>query len=171
MSATAVALISGGLDSLLAVRIVQLHGCEVLGLHVRMPFYSHTARVFRGAAALGIPVTAREIRDDYVELLREPKHGFGRGANPCLDCRAYMYRMAKALMAEIGGDFVVTGEVLGQRPFSQRRRDLMLIAHMAGLEESVLRPLSAKRLPPTKVERQGIVDRDKLFEYPFTAEL
>lgn len=162
MTKIAVALISGGLDSLLAARIVQSQGFEVVGLHVRLPVYPHTSRAFRGAAALGIPMAARTIRDDYVGLLTRPQHGFGRGANPCLDCRAYMLRMAKELMEEIGAAFVVTGEVLGQRPFSQRRRDLLIVAHMAGLQDRVLRPLSAKCLPPTLMERQGLVDRSKL---------
>lgn len=164
MTKIAVALISGGLDSLLAARIVQSQGFEVVGLHVRLPVYPHTARAFRGAAALGIPMAARTIRDDYIQLLRAPTHGFGRGANPCLDCRAYMLRMAKDLMEEIGAAFVISGEVLGQRPFAQRRRDLLIIAHMAGLQDRVLRPLSAKRLPPTLMERQGLVDRSKLYD-------
>lgn len=164
MSKTAVALISGGLDSLLAARIVQSQGFEVVGLHVRLPVYPHTARAFRGAATLGISLAARSIRDDYLDLLRTPKHGFGRAANPCLDCRAYMFRLAKELMEEVDAAFLVTGEVLGQRPFSQRRRDLLIIAHMAGLQDRVLRPLSAKRLPPTVMERQGLVDRSRLYD-------
>lgn len=164
MTTIAVALISGGLDSLLAARIVQSQGFKVVGLHVRLPVYPHTARAFRGAAALGIPMAARTIRDDYFQLLRAPTHGFGRGANPCLDCRAYMFRMAKELMEEIGAAFVISGEVLGQRSFSQRRRDLLIVAHMAGMQDRVLRPLSAKRLPPTVMERQGLVDRSKLYD-------
>ncbi|NMC20021.1 MAG: hypothetical protein GYA33_06320 [Thermogutta sp.] len=164
MTTTAVALISGGLDGLLAARIVQSQGIEVVGLHVRIPVYPHTARAFRGAAALGIPLAARAIRDDYIDLLRAPKQGFGRGANPCLDCRAYMLRLAKELMEEIGAAFLITGEVLGQRPFAQRRRDLLIVAHMAGLQDRVLRPLSAKRLPPTVMEQQGLVDRSRLYD-------
>ncbi|GAB4139832.1 MAG: hypothetical protein Kow0040_28110 [Thermogutta sp.] len=164
MSTTAVALISGGLDSFLATRIIQSQGFDVVGLHVRIPVYPHTARAFRGAAAMGIPLAARTVRDDYLDLLRAPKHGFGRGANPCLDCRAYMFRLARELMEEIGAVFLVTGEVLGQRPFSQRRRDLLIVAHLAGLQDRVLRPLSAKRLPPTVMEREGLVDRSRLYD-------
>ncbi len=164
MKTTAVALISGGLDSLLAARIVQSHGFEVVGLHVRLPVYPHSARAFRGAAMLGISMAARTIGDDYIDVIRAPQHGFGRAANPCLDCRAYMFRSAKAFMEEIGAAFLVTGEVLGQRPFSQRRRDLMIVAHMAGLQDRVLRPLSAKRLPPTAMERRGLVDRSRLYD-------
>lgn len=164
MKTTAVALISGGLDSLLAARIIQSQGFEVVGFHVRLPVYPHTARAFRGAAVLGISMAARTIGDDYIDVIRAPKHGFGRAANPCLDCRAYMFRLAKAFMEEIDAHFLVTGEVLGQRPFSQRRRDLMIIAHMAGLQDRVLRPLSAKRLPPTVMERQGLVDRSRLYD-------
>lgn len=165
MKKLAIVMLSGGLDSSLAARIIQLQGFEVIGLNVRMPFYNNIRSAIRAARDLGISLVLREVGEDYLQILRYPKHGYGRGANPCLDCRAYMLRMAADLMREVGGMFIATGEVVGQRPMSQKRRDLSIIAHEAGLQGLVLRPLSAKHLPPTIPEQEGWIDREKLYDF------
>ncbi|MEE8575040.1 MAG: hypothetical protein V3T30_06465, partial [Thermodesulfobacteriota bacterium] len=121
----------------------------------------------KGAAAgvakeFGIPVKVVNKGLDYVEIVRNPRHGYGKGINPCVDCRLYMFRAAKEYMAEIGASFVVTGEVLGQRPMSQRRDNFSLIEEESGLKGLILRPLCAKNLEPTIPELEGIVDREKL---------
>lgn len=165
MKKLAIVLISGGLDSALAARILQLQGFEVIGLTVRLPFHKCEAAALQVACALEIPLAFREVGEDFMEVLRYPKHGYGRGANPCLDCRAYMLRMAKRLMEEQDGMLVATGEVLGQRPMSQKRRDLGITAHESGLQGRLLRPLSAKRLPPTIPELEGHIDRERLYDF------
>ncbi len=157
----AVGLISGGLDSMLAVRLVQELGVEVLGLHLRMPTACCT-RMDEVAARLGIPLEVRPMGDDYLRLLRRPRFGYGRNLNPCVDCRIFMFRMARDYMEEVAARFLCTGEVLGQRPMSQMRRALATIERQAGLEGRVLRPLSARHLPPTEPERRGWVDRSRL---------
>ncbi len=163
----AVALISGGLDSVLAAKIVGDQGFEVLGLYCTTTFSksygreedTHAARV---AKEIGIELRVLDLGQAYTDLIRNPKHGYGKNVNPCIDCKIFMLRKAKAVMNEIGASFIVTGEVLGQRPMSQRRDTLYVIERDSGLKGIVLRPLSAKLLPPTKAEQEGIVDRDKL---------
>lgn len=159
----AVALFSGGTDSLLAVRILQREGFDVAALHVRAPFECCHSEAAAGAAALGVPLSVVGVGDDYFDLLRKPAYGYGRGANPCVDCRIYMARTARRFMEDIGASLVVTGEVLGQRPMSQKRRDLARIERDAGLKRRLLRPLSARLLPPTIAEREGLIDRSRLY--------
>ncbi|MGQ9504411.1 MAG: hypothetical protein ACUVQG_06055 [Thermogutta sp.] len=161
----AIVMMSGGLDSSLAARILQLHGFEVIGFNVRFPFHRKVPMVLRAARDLEISLVLREVGEDFLQILRYPKHGYGRGANPCIDCRAYMLRMAGDLLRELGAMLVATGEVVGQRPMSQKRRDLGIIAHEAGLQGLILRPLSAKHLPPTIPEQEGWVDRDRLYDF------
>jgi hypothetical protein len=161
----AIALFSGGLDSLLAVRVLQQQQFEVEALHVRTPFACCRASAAQAAAALRIRLTVCEVGDDYLDLLRRPAHGYGRGMNPCVDCRIYMGRMAARLMRDRGACAVVTGEVLGQRPMSQKRVALGLVERGSGLEGRLLRPLSAQLLPPTLPECQGLVDRRRLFAF------
>lgn len=165
MKKLAVVLLSGGLDSTLAARILQLQGFEVIGLTVRLPFHRCESAALQAACELQIPLAMREVGEDYMEVLRYPRHGYGKGANPCLDCRTYMLRMARQLMEELDGMLVATGEVLGQRPMSQKRPHLGITAHESGLQDRLLRPLSAKCLPPTWPEREGYVDREKLYAF------
>jgi tRNA U34 2-thiouridine synthase MnmA/TrmU len=169
MKRKAIALFSGGLDSTLAIRLMQVQGIEVHALHFTSPFFGvspesdsgkYDAR--RGAAQIGAPLTIYTLGEDYLEMLRNPKHGYGKAVNPCIDCHAYFLRKAGELMASIGADFVITGEVLGQRPMSQRRDALRVVEQECGLEGLLLRPLSASLLPPTIPELKGWVDRDKL---------
>jgi len=172
-----VGLISGGLDSALAVKVLQEAGVEVRAIHFFTGFCvtGHHSRVGRKdkpvandalqvAAELGVPVELRDISAEYMDIVLHPRYGYGSNMNPCIDCRIFMLRKAKDYMEEIRGDFVFTGEVLGQRPMSQMKPTLRLIEKNSGLEGKLLRPLSAKLLPPTEVEKQGLVDREKLLD-------
>lgn len=164
-SRKAVALFSGGLDSMLAVRVLQQQGFEVEALNVRTIFQCCKAPAARAAAQLGVRLTVLGVGDDYLDLLRNPRHGYGKGCNPCVDCRAYMGRLAGRLMEESGACVVISGEVVGQRPNSQKRQQLGVVARDAGLEGRLLRPLSAKLLPPTIPEIEGLVDRRSLYGF------
>ena len=164
----AVALFSGSLDSMLAVRIVEEQGFVVHALHVRTLSDCGRGQAEQVAASLGIALTILPVGDDYLDLVRRPRFGYGRGMNPCIDCRIYMCRMAKRLMGELGAEMVVSGEVLGQRPMSQKRPDLLAIAKHSGLADRLLRPLSAQLLPPTLPESQGLVDRARLYRFTGT---
>jgi len=161
----AVALLSGGLDSLLAARIVQQQGFEVDALNIRTVFECSEVRAALAAAELGVRLTVLSVADDYLDVIREPSYGYGKAVNPCVDCRIYMCKMAKTFMEEVDACVVVTGEVLGQRPMSQRRWQVEVIERKSGLEGRLLRPLSAKLLPPTIPEREGLIDRDRLYEF------
>ncbi|MBN2291584.1 MAG: hypothetical protein JXM70_04110, partial [Pirellulales bacterium] len=161
----AVSLFSGGLDSTLAVCILKEQGLEVHGLWVRTMFESGNPQVEELAQSLGIDLTVRSLDDDYIELLKHPPHGYGSAVNPCIDCRIYMMKMAKKLMEELGASFVASGEVVGQRPMSQKRADFDIIEKSSGLVGRLLRPLSAKLVEPTIPEKEGLVDRKKLFAF------
>jgi tRNA-uridine 2-sulfurtransferase len=163
----AVALISGGLDSILAAKIVMEQGFDIIGLYCTSPFSksygreqeTHAARVSK---AIGIELQIFDMGQEYIELVRSPAHGYGKNVNPCIDCKIFMLKKARAVMEELNSPFVVTGEVLGQRPMSQRRDTFHVIERDADMRGMVLRPLSAKLLPPTQGELNGTVDREKL---------
>lgn len=161
----AIALLSGGLDSILAIRILQLQGVQIEALNFRTQFACCRETAARAARLLEVPLTVLAAEDDYLDVVRRPKFGYGRGANPCVDCRIYMFQRARAHMEATGADLVVSGEVLGQRPMSQKRRDLLVIERHSGLDGRLLRPLSAKRLPPTVAEESGAIDRDRLYDF------
>ena len=165
MSERAVVLLSGGLDSMLAIRILQEQGLEVEALNFQTMFTCCKDTAAQTARELGVRLTIIGQEDDYVELIRSPQYGYGKGANPCVDCRIYMFRRAKKFMEEIGACVVASGEVLGQRPKSQKRRDLGIISEESGLADLLLRPLSALLLPPTLPERSGKIDREKLYGF------
>jgi len=162
----AVGLLSGGLDSTLAVKLLVDQGVEVIAYNLRTPFCTCERKGGCGASAaaarLGVEIVTEFAGDEYVELVKNPRYGRGRGMNPCLDCRIFILRRAKALMEKKGAAFCFTGEVLGQRPMSQHRRALALIEREAGLEGKILRPLSAHLFKPTEAENEGLVDRSKL---------
>jgi len=165
----ALALLSGGLDSTLAVKVMLEQGIEVEALNFTSPFCTCTGKnagckseAVRVAEEFGIPIKVMHKGPDYLEIVRKPKHGYGKGMNPCVDCRIFLLKKAKEYMAEAGADFVITGEVLGQRPMSQRRDTLRIIERESGLEGLLLRPLSAKHFEPTIPEREGWVDRERL---------
>lgn len=163
-----VALLSGGLDSTLAVKMMKDMGVEVKALAIKTPFCDFDCgkgcgfRVKEVADALGVELKTVYIGEEYIEMLKRPKYGYGSGMNPCIDCRAMMYKLAKEYMEECGADFIVTGEVLNQRPMSQNMRALRIIEREGNLEGKVLRPLSAKHLKPTEPEVKGLIRRDML---------
>jgi tRNA U34 2-thiouridine synthase MnmA/TrmU len=166
----AVALLSGGLDSTLAARVVMEQGVGLEALNFITVFCTctnHGATCLASQKAvetLGIPLKVLNVSEEYLRVVKHPKHGYGRNMNPCIDCRIFMLKKAKARMEESGASFIVTGEVLGQRPMSQRRDAMRLIEKEAGLEGFILRPLSANVLPVTVPEKEGWVDREKLLK-------
>lgn len=161
----AVVMISGGLDSTLAARILLEQGIELCGLYLSAPWgCCDKTKAMKVAQQLGIDFMVVKMTKEYIGVIRDPKYGYGSAMNPCVDCRIYMFEKAKELMGEIGASFLVTGEVLGQRPMSQMRGSLQLIEERAGLARRVVRPLSAKLLPATIPEENGWVDRQKLYD-------
>jgi tRNA U34 2-thiouridine synthase MnmA/TrmU len=169
MQRKALALLSGGLDSTLAVKVMLDQGIAVEALNFTSPFCTCTGKnagckseAVRVAQEFAIPIKVMNKGVEYLEIVRNPRHGYGKGMNPCIDCRIFLLRKAREYMAECGADFVITGEVLGQRPMSQRRDTLRVIERESGLEGLLLRPLSAKHFAPTIPEQEGWVDRDLL---------
>ena len=175
----AIGLISGGLDSALAVAVVRRLGVDVLGLHVAIGYSAATMRreiagdkaadiaaeeSARMSAAFGVGVRILDCTVEYFDVLLHPRHGYGANANPCIDCHLFMIRKAKEIMDREGAHFVFTGEVLGQRPMSQNYRALELIDAECGLGGLLVRPLSAKLLPETAPERNGWLPRDGLLD-------
>ncbi|MGQ9679089.1 MAG: hypothetical protein ACUVUD_07420 [bacterium] len=163
----AVCLLSGGLDSILACRLILEQGVQVFGLNFVSPFCTCTSKGCRhearkAAESLGIPLKVVAKGEEYIRLIKNPRHGYGSAMNPCLDCRIFTFVRAREYMEEIGARFVFTGEVLGERPMSQHLQALKLIERESGLEGLVLRPLSARLLEPTIAEKEGLVDREKL---------
>lgn len=158
-------LLSGGLDSMLAVRVLQQQDIEVEALNFKTIFTCCQDQAGQAARRLGVPLTVVSQEDDYLELIKKPRFGYGKGANPCVDCRIYMFERAEKYMRQVGADFLASGEIVGQRPMSQKRRDLDVISHHSGCNDLLLRPLSALRLPPTLPEREGWVDRDQLYGF------
>jgi len=167
----AIALLSGGLDSTLAAKIVMEQGIELEALNFLTVFCTCTNRgetclaSQKAVNALGIPLKVFNVSDEYLNVVKHPKHGYGSNMNPCIDCRIFMLKKAKVYMEEAGASFIVTGEVLGQRPMSQRRDAMRLIEKEAGLEGYILRPLSAKFLPVTIPEKEGWINRETLPEF------
>ncbi|MBM3255393.1 MAG: tRNA 4-thiouridine(8) synthase ThiI [Candidatus Omnitrophica bacterium] len=168
----ALALISGGLDSLLAARLIEEQGVRVIPINFLIPF-CHNKKAASGvnsgldriADSLGQGLKRIDISSEFIGLLEKPRYGFGSNMNPCIDCKILMLTKAKELMGELGASFVVTGEVLGQRPMSQHKQALGLIEKKSGLEGLLLRPLSAKLLLETLPEKEGWVNREKLLNF------
>ena len=163
----AIALLSGGLDSTLALKLILDLGFEVICLNLKTPFCTCDGKEgvcysSKYADEFGIKLIRIFGGEDYVEMVKNPKHGYGRNLNPCIDCRIYLFRKAKEIMEKEGADFIFTGEVLGERPMSQRLDAMRLIEKESGLQGRVLRPLSAKLLTPTLPEKEGLIDRSKL---------
>ena len=154
-------LLSGGLDSMLAVCVLRAQGLHVEAVVFESPFFSSRA-ARKAAGALGVGLHVLDFTADIVELIQHPPHGFGGAMNPCIDCHARMLNRAGALMTELGFDFLATGEVLNQRPMSQNRRSLQIVSADCGYADRLVRPLSAQLLDPTEPERRGIVDRSRL---------
>jgi tRNA-specific 2-thiouridylase len=176
----AVALISGGLDSMLAAKTVMEQGIHVEGINFFTGFcvegHTHAIREkdrakpkrnnsLWVAEQLGIKLHIIDVIEEYKNVLINPKHGYGAHLNPCLDCKIFMVNKAKQWIAENGFDFIITGEVIGQRPMSQRKDTMPVVARESGADDLLLRPLCAKNLAPTLPEREGWVDREKLHDF------
>ncbi len=176
----AVALISGGLDSMLAARVVQQQGVHVEGINFFTGFcvegHTHAIRkkdrtkpkrnnALWVAEQLGIRLHIIDIIDEYKDVVLNPKHGYGANLNPCLDCKIFMVGKAREWIAQNHFDFIVTGEVIGQRPMSQRKDTMPVVARESGANDRLLRPLCAKNLPSTLPEREGWVQRDQLYDF------
>jgi len=159
----ALGLMSGGLDSSLAALVLKRQGVDVTGIAFVTPFFgADRARI--AAEKIGMPLIVRDIGDIHLEMLKNPRYGYGRNLNPCIDCHAMMFRLAGEVMVAEGFDFLFSGEVLGQRPMSQNGTALRTVAKHSGVPDRILRPLSAKMLPITKMEEDGLVDRDRLLD-------
>ncbi len=176
----ALALISGGLDSLLAAKVVQAQGVHVEGINFFTGFcvegHTHAIRkkdrdrqkrnnALWVAEQLGIKLHIVDIVEEYKDVVFNPRYGYGANLNPCLDCKVFMVRKAREWIERKGFDFVITGEVVGQRPKSQRKDTMPIIQHDSGIEDRLLRPLSAQNLPATLPEREGWVQRDRLYGF------
>ncbi len=160
----AIALFSGGLDSILAVKVIEEQNLKVKCLHFVSPFFGKAHLQKKWEKIYKLDISCVDISDDFVRLLQErPEHGFGKMLNPCVDCKILLMRHAKQHMEKYGAQFIISGEVLGQRPMSQRRETLNIIRRESGLQELLLRPLSAKLFKPTTAETTQLVDREKLF--------
>lgn len=176
----AVALISGGLDSMLAVRVLQEQGIHVEGINFFTGFcvegHTHAIRkkdrnrpkrnnALWVAEQLVIKLHIIDVSEDYKDIVINPKHGYGANLNPCLDCKGFMVHAAMEWMKKHGFDFLVTGEIMGQRPMSQRKDTMPIVSRESGAGDLLLRPLCAKLLPETLPEREGWVDREKLLNF------
>jgi len=158
----AVALFSGGLDSILAIKLVEELGIEVIPISFYHPFFGRIDE--RSYQDLSKKPVIIDISEDFFKILKNPKFGYGKNLNPCMDCRVLYFKKAKEYMKKIGADFLISGEVVGQRPFSQRKEAIKTIEKEAGVEGIVVRPLTQKNMPETIPEKEGLIDREKLLE-------
>lgn len=184
----AVGLMSGGLDSVLALKIVSMQGIDVYAYNLKTIFWGRGGQSFAGdhsefsaakpadeerrspymtpresAELIGVNYEEEEVSADFIELVKKPSFGYGSNMNPCIDCKVFFMKKAKEYMEEIGAKFIFTGEVLGQRPMTQNAQNMKRMIKIAGIEDICLRPLSAKLLEPTLPEREGWIDRDRLY--------
>jgi tRNA U34 2-thiouridine synthase MnmA/TrmU len=166
----AIALLSGGLDSTLAIKAVLEQGIEVEAINFVTPFCtcspkSGTCLISKTVADnLGIMLEVKNVSREYLEIIKYPRFGYGKNMNPCIDCRIFMFKKAAERMKTSGASFIITGEVLGERPMSQRRDAMNIIERESNLKGLILRPLSAKLLEPSIPEKEGLVDREKLLD-------
>jgi tRNA U34 2-thiouridine synthase MnmA/TrmU len=160
---SALGLLSGGLDSSLAVLCLKRQGIAVTAVAFVTPFFG-AGKARRAAAQLDVPLLVRDIGPGHLEMVKNPRYGYGRNMNPCIDCHAMMFRLAGDIMAAEGFDFLFSGEVLGQRPMSQNLSALRAVAKLSSHPDRILRPLSAQLLPITPMEEAGLVDRTQLLD-------
>lgn len=168
MEKLAVGLYSGGLDSILAAKLIADQGFRVILVRFTGPIFEDR-QLATGILESILPAESFSLRevsldDDFLQVIRSPKYGYGKNFNPCLDCKIFMVKKAGEILKECTGAFVFTGEVLGQRPMSQRRDALRIIERDSGLNRYLLRPISARLLPPTQAEEDGLVRRDALLD-------
>ncbi len=159
----ALGVCSGGLDSILSAQVLRKQGIDVEWVSFVTPFFSST-KAEQASKNLGISLTIRNITQVYLKMLKNPRCGYGKYMNPCMDCHALMFRKAGSIMREKGFDFLFSGEVMGQRPFSQNKQSLRYVEKQSGFDGYILRPLSAKKLPETIPEKEGLVQRDLLLD-------
>ncbi|PKN67755.1 MAG: tRNA 4-thiouridine(8) synthase ThiI [Deltaproteobacteria bacterium HGW-Deltaproteobacteria-12] len=157
----AIALFSGGLDSILAAEVVRRQNIEVLGLTFETPFFT-AKKAGEAARQINLQLIVDNFTADHLAMLKSPRYGYGKNMNPCIDCHTLMLKFAGKKMEETGADFIITGEVLGQRPMSQNKQSLFVVARNSGYPDYILRPLSALLLEPIKAEREGKIDRSRL---------
>lgn len=159
----ALALVSGGLDSILAAKLIKDQGIEVTGVCFKSAFFG-PENAIKMTETIEIPLVIIDFTEEHIEMTKNPKHGYGKNMNPCIDCHALMLKLAGRLMEDMGADFLVTGEVLNQRPMSQTKQSLDVVKRESGYSQKILRPLCAKNLPPTEMEKEGLVDRERLLD-------
>lgn len=168
MSVKAIALLSGGLDSTLALRLILDQNVEVTALHMITPFCTCDSRDGCGARSiairLGVDYKVMTADQSYMNMVQNPKHGRGSNMNPCIDCRIHLFSHARELMYKLGADFILTGDVLGERPLTQIHKSMRTIDRESDLVGLVVRPLSAQFLPPTEPEKKGLIDRSKFLK-------
>jgi len=160
---TALAMISGGLDSILAAKLVKDQGIEVIGIFFKSYFFSEE-NALKIVKQIDIPLEVVDFSKEHFEMVKNPKHGHGKNMNPCIDCHAMMMRHCGELLEKFHADFIITGEVLNQRPMSQNRSALDIVKNESGIGHKILRPLCAKNLNPTEMEIEGLIDREALLD-------
>jgi len=163
----ALALLSGGLDSILVIKLIQEQDIEVVAVNFTSPFWSSSKNIDwikEITKKLKVSLINVELKENYLNVIRKPKYGYGKNMNPCVDCKIFMLKKVKKIAEEIGASFIFTGEVLDERPKSQHKKALEIIEKESGLKGKLLRPLSAKLLPETEAEKKGWVNREKLLD-------
>ncbi|MCS6132006.1 DUF814 domain-containing protein [Clostridium botulinum] len=159
----ALAMISGGLDSILAAKLIKEQGIEVIGICFKSYFFNEE-NAKRMTEQIGIKLEVIDFSEEHFDLVRNPKHGWGKNMNPCIDCHSMMMNYSGKLLEKFNADFIITGEVLNQRPMSQNRQALNIVKKESGYSDKILRPLCAQNLDPTQMEIDGLVDREKLLK-------
>ncbi len=160
----AIALFSGGLDSMLAVLYMQKLGYEVVPIFFESPFYPAT-KARHGAKVAGLKIEIVDITKDLIEVIKNPRYGFGKHMNPCIDCHGMMFRKAAEMLEKFNADFIISGEVLGQRPMSQRQDAMNAVAKLSGVKELLVRPLCQKFIPDTKPITEGWVNKEEMLDF------
>ena len=159
----ALAMISGGLDSILAAKLIKEQGIEVIGICFRSYFFNEE-NAKRMTKQIGIRLEVVDFSKEHFEMVKNPNHGWGKNMNPCIDCHSMMMRYSGELLKKFDADFIITGEVLNQRPMSQNRSALDVVKKQSGFSDKILRPLCAKNLKETQMEIDGLVDREKMLD-------
>lgn len=157
----ALAMLSGGLDSILAAKLIKDQGIEVIGICYKSYFFGEK-NAERMCKQIGIRLEVVDFSEEHLEMVKNPKHGYGKNINPCIDCHAMMMNYSGKLLEKFDADFIITGEVLNQRPMSQNKQALNVVKKESGYADKILRPLCALNLEPTQMELDGLVDRSKL---------
>jgi tRNA U34 2-thiouridine synthase MnmA/TrmU len=160
---TALAMVSGGLDSILAAKLVKDQGIEVIGICFKSYFFNEE-NALKMVKQIDIPLEVVDFSEEHFEMVKNPKHGHGKNMNPCIDCHAMMMRHCGELLEKFHADFIITGEVLNQRPMSQNRSALDIVKNESGIGHKILRPLCAKNIKPTEMEIEGLIDREALLD-------